>query len=91
MPVLAVLISLLVFTSKGINSKLKLLAIGSMPCVALLHLFHRPISPPMLWSFLQATPIFDSVVFNKVKERLGGRVRLIISGEGDTPRVSEGT
>ncbi len=29
---------------------------------------------------MQATPLFDRLVFSKVKERLGGRVRLIVSG-----------
>lgn len=29
---------------------------------------------------MQATPLFDRLVFSKVKERLGGRVKLIVSG-----------
>ena len=29
---------------------------------------------------MQATPLFDKLVFSKVKERLGGRVKLIVSG-----------
>lgn len=29
---------------------------------------------------VQATPFFDKLVFSKVKERLGGRVKLIVSG-----------
>ena len=29
---------------------------------------------------VQATPLFDRLVFSKVKERLGGRVKLIVSG-----------
>ena len=29
---------------------------------------------------MQASPFFDRLVFSKVKERLGGRVRLIVSG-----------
>ncbi|GAB4822406.1 hypothetical protein N2152v2_009452 [Parachlorella kessleri] len=37
----------------------------------------------------KATPIFDSVVFSKVKERLGGRVRLIISGGAPLSRHVE--
>ena len=28
----------------------------------------------------QATPVFDKVVFSKIKARLGGRVKLIVSG-----------
>jgi long-chain acyl-CoA synthetase len=28
-----------------------------------------------------AAPLFDALVFSKVKERLGGRVKLIVSGE----------
>ncbi len=28
----------------------------------------------------QATPLFDKLVFSKVKARLGGRVKLIVSG-----------
>lgn len=29
---------------------------------------------------MQATPFFDKIVFSKVKERLGGRVKIIVSG-----------
>lgn len=29
---------------------------------------------------LQASPFFDMLVFNKIKDRLGGRVRLIVTG-----------
>ena len=29
---------------------------------------------------LQATPLLDRIVFSKIKERLGGRVRIIVSG-----------
>ena len=29
---------------------------------------------------MQATPFFDKLVFSKVKARLGGRVKLIVSG-----------
>ena len=32
------------------------------------------------WLCLQASPLFDRLVFGKVKERLGGRVRAIVSG-----------
>jgi len=32
-------------------------------------------------SYKNAAPFFDKLVFSKVKERLGGRVRLIVSGE----------
>lgn len=28
----------------------------------------------------QATPLFDKLVFSKIKARLGGRVNLILSG-----------
>lgn len=28
----------------------------------------------------QASPCFDALVFSKIKERLGGRVKLILSG-----------
>ncbi len=29
---------------------------------------------------MQATPLFDKVVFSKIKARLGGRVKIIVSG-----------
>lgn len=37
----------------------------------------------------QATPICDKVVFGKIKERLGGRVRLIVSGGAPLARHVE--
>lgn len=30
---------------------------------------------------LQAAPVFDKIVFSKIKEKLGGRVKLVVSGE----------
>ncbi|KAL9263382.1 Long chain acyl-CoA synthetase 4-like protein [Drosera capensis] len=32
------------------------------------------------WKHSEAAPIFDKIVFNKIKQGLGGRVRLIIAG-----------
>lgn len=38
----------------------------------------------------QAAPFFDKLVFSKVKARLGGRVRLIVSGGAPlAPHVEE--
>lgn len=41
---------------------------------------------------MQATPLFDKLVFSKVKERLGGRVKIIVSGgaplAGESPLFS---
>lgn len=33
------------------------------------------------YAFDKAAPFFDKLVFSKVKDRLGGRVRLIVSGK----------
>lgn len=30
---------------------------------------------------VQAAPLFDKIVFGKIKEKLGGRVKLVVSGE----------
>ena len=40
-------------------------------------------------SYDKAAPVFDKVVFSKVKERLGGRVRLIVSGGAPLSRHVE--
>ncbi len=67
------------------------LHLRSQPCNAfLLSAPSRPLFPSRP---LQATPIFNKIIFSKIKERLGGRVRLIISGErphyfGDAPHLS---
>jgi long-subunit acyl-CoA synthetase (AMP-forming) len=37
-----------------------------------------PVPPP--FPCFQAAPIFDKVVFSKIKEKLGGRVKLVVSG-----------
>ncbi len=37
----------------------------------------------------QASPFFDKLVFSKVKERLGGRVRLIVTGGAPLARHVE--
>jgi long-chain acyl-CoA synthetase len=37
----------------------------------------------------KATPIFDKIVFSKIKERLGGRVRLVVSGGAPLARHVE--
>lgn len=37
----------------------------------------------------RASPIFDKIVFSKVKARLGGRVRLVISGGAPLSRHVE--
>ena len=37
-------------------------------------------SPEGKFSALQASPFFDRLVFSKIKARLGGRVRICISG-----------
>ena len=34
----------------------------------------------MLASYLQASPFFDKLVFSKIKARLGGKVRFIVTG-----------
>ncbi len=39
---------------------------------------------------VQATPLFDRIVFSKIKERLGGRVKIIVSGGAPlAPHVEE--
>ncbi len=47
------------------------------------HLF----SPPRCWHVPrpQAAPVFDKIVFSKIKEKLGGRVKLVVSGEQRPP------
>jgi len=37
----------------------------------------------------QASPFLDALVFSKVKKRLGGRIRVIISGAAPLPRHIE--
>ncbi|KAI7842012.1 hypothetical protein COHA_004213 [Chlorella ohadii] len=37
----------------------------------------------------KATPVFDKIVFSKIKERLGGRVRLVVSGGAPLARHVE--
>lgn len=50
-------------------------------CVA--HMFSAP------WIALQASPLADKLVFGKVKQRMGGCVRVIISGAAPlAPHVS---
>eukprot|EP00983_Pelagomonas_calceolata_P075231 1152901-Pelagomonas_calceolata.AAC.19 len=46
-------------------------------------------APPGLHAWLQASPISDWLVFNKIKARLGGRVRVIISGGAPLPVQAE--
>ena len=48
-----------------------------MPYVVCLN--HAPVSP---LPAPQAAPVFDKIVFSKIKEKLGGRVKLMVSGEG---------
>lgn len=40
-------------------------------------------------SYDKATPIFDKIIFSKIKEKLGGRVRLVVSGGAPLARHVE--
>jgi len=45
---------------------------------------------PYRYHPLQAAPVFDKVVFSKIKEKLGGRVKLVVSGEAPAGREGWG-
>lgn len=37
-------------------------------------------STTSIWFVLQASPFFDTLVFSKIKQKLGGQVKLVVSG-----------
>ena len=54
-------------------------ALPALGCTA--RRLHCP-APRLYCPVLQAAPFFDKLIFSKIKEKLGGRVRLVVSGEG---------